>query len=121
MASRSSDLSGVGGVGIGCGIVLAILSTRMELLDWNEFLRSSMAVRSRSRIDVSVGMDVGASVGRSAADEELSVIAVGVEVLLSLLDLRCVAVEVSSAFLCICFAGMQQGCEDVWKNFPWES
>jgi hypothetical protein len=26
MASRSSDLSGVGGVGIGCGIVLAILS-----------------------------------------------------------------------------------------------
>ena len=116
-------MSGVVGVGIGCDIVLAILSLKMELLVLNEFLRSSMAARSRSRIGVSVGMDVGVLEvkGGSAADEELSVIAVGVEVLLSLLDLRCVAVEVSSAFLCICFAGMQRGCEDVWKQFPWES
>ena len=120
MASRSSDLSGVVGVGIGCGIVLAILSLKMELLDWNVFLRSSMAARSRSRIDVSVGMDAGVSVGGSAGDEELSVIVLGFEVLWPLVDLRCVAVAVSSACFCCGFDGIQ-GCEDVWKNFPWES
>jgi len=43
------------------------------------------------------------------------------EVLLSRFDLRCVAVEVSLAFFGISFAGMQGGCEDVWKKFPWES
>ena len=55
------------------------------------------------------------------SDEELSDIMGVFGVLLSLVDLRCVAVEVLSAFLCCSFAGMQQGCEDVWKNFPWES
>jgi len=59
-------------------------------------------------------------VGR-AAEEEVSVMIVGVEVLLIRLDLRCVAVEVSLACFGCCFAGMQQGCEGVWKKFPWES
>ena len=108
-------------MGIGVGMSFAMSSTRMELLDWNVFLRSSMAARSRSRIEVSVVMDAGVSLGGSADGVEVSVIVVGLEVLWIRWDLRCVAVEVSSIFFCCSFAGMQQGCEDVWKNFPWES
>ena len=72
---------------------------------------------------VGVEVVVGLVVGRlSECDEELSdIVGVLEEVLLSRWDLRCVAVEVSLAFFGCCFAGMQQGCEDVWKKFPWES
>jgi len=72
---------------------------------------------------VGVGVVVGLVGGRlSEFDEELSdIVGVFEEVLLSRFDLRCVAVEVSLAFFGISFAGMQGGCEDVWKKFPWES
>lgn len=107
MASRSADLSGMGGLGIDVGVSLAISSIKLELLVWKEFLRSaiktelefvrsSMAVRSRSRIEVSVVMGAGVSVGGNADDVEVSVIVVGLEVLWIRWDLRCVAV--SSAF-----------------------
>ena len=70
-----------------------------------------------------VGIEVVVGVGVEVlSKEELSdIVGVFGEALVIRLDLRSVAEEVSSAFFGCSFAGMQQGGEDVWKNFPWES